>query len=227
MAKKSTKVVNPNINIALLAAIAHAPGVFYVTKEEGEPLLLHTPPLIEVNTGMIDPSNPAKAAARLTVEGVNYLTQNNQKAVDASTETFNIISGAVLPPSKRGNTGGGAPVKYPFDKLEIGQSFFVPVSAKLPDPVKTLGSTVSSANMRYAEETGETKQVNRAKRDGKKAALDADGNKIMEVVTRPVYKYSRKFTIRGVKAGETYGNWTATETGALIQRIEVTEKDAE
>jgi hypothetical protein len=109
---------------------------------------------------------------------------------------------------------------YPFDSLEVGQSFFVPVSEKHPDPVKTLGSTVSSANMRYAEETGEHKTVNRAKRgEDRKALLDASGNKIMEQVSIPVYKHTRKFSIRGVEAGKSYGSWIAPATGALIARV--------
>jgi hypothetical protein len=131
-----------------------------------------------------------------------------------------VISGAVLPASKRGSgLGGGAPVKYPFDKLEVGGSFFVPISEKLPNPVKTLGSTVSSANMRYAKETGETKEVERAKRGVKnKLVLDANGNKIIEKKIVPVYSFERKFEIRGVEAGKVCGSWTAPATGALIQR---------
>jgi hypothetical protein len=182
--------------------------------------LQHQPALIDV--GAVDISS-GMAPVRINEAGSAYLASAAAPVAQAASngaDNFAIITNAVLPPSKRGNTGGGAPVKYPFDKLEIGASFFVAVSEKLPDPVKTLGSTVSSANMRYAHETGETKEVTRAKRDGRKAALDSNGQKIMETKQVPVYKFDRKFSIRGVEAGKTYGGWTAPANGALIARTE-------
>lgn len=235
MAKSSTKkatptvVVTDGINRDLLAAIgsgtvtevnreqAMAAGLLYNPSNAADPT-----PLIEV--GSVDMAK-GTAPVRITELGTAYLNAEaapaNVAAAETTAETFGIISGVTLPPSKRGNTGGGAPIKYPFDKLEVGQSFFVPKSAKLPNPVKTLGSTVSSAIMRYATDTGETKQVTRAKREGKKAALDANGEKIMETVTRSVYKFERKFTIRGVEKGVSYGSWTAPEDGAIIARVAV------
>lgn len=236
MAKSSTKkatptvVVSDGVNRELLAAIgsgtvtevnreqAMAAGLLYPTNDMNGA----NTPLIEV--GAVDMAK-GTAQVRITELGTAYLNAEaapaNVAAAETTAETFGIISGVTLPPSKRGNTGGGAPIKYPFDKLEVGQSFFVPKSAKLPNPVKTLGSTVSSAIMRYATDTGETKQVTRAKREGKKAALDANGEKIMETVTRPVYKFERKFTIRGVEKGVSYGSWTAPEDGAIIARVAV------
>lgn len=233
MAKSSTKKATPTVVVAdgidrtLLAAIGSG-TVTEVNREQAMSagLLYPNPenptPLIEV--GAVDMAK-GTAPVRITELGTAYLNAEaapaNVAAAETTAETFGIISGVTLPPSKRGNTGGGAPIKYPFDKLEVGQSFFVPKSAKLPNPVKTLGSTVSSAIMRYATDTGETKQVTRAKREGKKAALDANGEKIMETVTRSVYKFERKFTIRGVEKGVSYGSWTAPEDGAIIARVAV------
>lgn len=221
MAKKAKNVevaVNASnaLNVALLHAIANG-SVLRVTQEEGIPLIHQN--LIEVNEGdIVD----GKAAVRLTQEGFNMINvesapvHSNGAAVAAN---YAIISNAALPAAKRGGRGG-APVQYPFDALEPGQSFFVPVSSKHNNPVKTLGSTVSSANMRYSVETGETKSVERTKRgDGNKAVVDAQGNKIREMVTVPVRKQTRKFSIRPVKAGVTYGGWTAESDGALIARV--------
>lgn len=209
-------------HLALMANIKLAMDggtVFYLSKDEADPLLNADPAVIEVNTGMLDPTG--KAAARLTPAGEAILSKPDAEVAEKSP--YEVISGAVLPESKRGAKGGGAPIIYPFHKLEIGQVFFVPVSDKHPNPVKTLGSTVSSANMRYAEKTGETKQVERTMKDKttKKAVTNGNGEKVKETVTVPVYKYSRKFTLRSVKAGETYGNWTAPGDGALIGRVEV------
>ena len=227
MAKKSAalKVAEssvPSIDRDLLAKIATG-QLSQVNRDQAYAAgLQHQPPLIEV--GAVDVVT-GFAPVRIIEAGTEYLTAHVSPLKESHTmeivkKEFAIIAGAALPPSKRGSgLGGGAPVKYPFDTLEVGASFFVPVSAKLENPVKTLGSTVSSANMRYAVETGPTKIVSRAKRGkGNKLELDDQGHKIMETKTVPVYNFTRKFEIRGVEAGKVYGDWTAPTDGALIQR---------
>lgn len=222
MAKKPKAT---NVNVDFLRSFMTAPsGVVYVSQAEAIPFMPPNadPALIEVNTAMLDPNDPTKAAARLSEAGRAMVNGSAAPAATAEAPKFDIITNAVLPPSKRGNRGGGAKVIYPFDKLEIGQTFFVPVSVKHPDPVKTLGSTVSAQNMKYSVETGETKTVERTKRGaGNKAVLDAAGNKVRETVTVPVHKLTRKFSIRPVKSGEKYGEWTAPADGALIARVEL------
>jgi hypothetical protein len=219
------KLTKANIN--LLSAIVNAfntGAVYFVTQAEATPLLQNDPALIEVNPSMLDPNDNTKAAARPTDAGRELAAKKGKSAVTntetpAATPAFEIITGAALPPSKRGGRGG-APTQYPFDKMEVGQSFFVPVSEKHPDPVKTLGSTVSSANHRYAEPTGEKKTVTRTKRGaGNKAMKDEAGNKIKESVTIDVLKFTRKFSIRKVEKGKAYGEWTAPNDGALIARV--------
>lgn len=226
MAKKVKPVAaSDGVNVALLQSIAKATAennVVYVNKSEGEPLLAKA--LIVVNLEMPDPNDASRVASRITDTGLEYLKNmtNAQatKPVEAASTGFAIITNAVLPASKRGNKGGGAPTIYPFEQMEIGQSFFVPKSEKHPDPVKTLGSTVSSANMRFAEETGQTKEVERTKRGSDhKAVVDAAGNKVKEKVTVPVYKFTRKFALRSVKKGDKCGEWIADADGALIARI--------
>ncbi len=227
MAKKAKSVVNTvenvsvSVNVELLQAIANG-TVMRISRDDAWPMLppQSDPPLIEVNTNdIVD----GQAAVRLTNEGLIMVGGGAQvnpvDAVMTHSNGYAIISNATLPPAKRGGRGG-APVQYPFDKLDVGQSFFVGVSSKHPNPLKTLGSTVSSANMRYSEETGEMKTVQRTKRGKKnKAVVDEQGNKIKETVTVPVRKQTRKFTIRAVKAGVKYGDWTAESDGALIARV--------
>jgi hypothetical protein len=182
------------------------------------PLLQHNPPLIDVDTTQIV---DGKALVRLTEAGKSFLMPNPNTEV-AAKPTYEVISNATLPESKRGNRkGAGAPAVYPFDSLEVGGTFFVPVSDKHPNPVKTLGSTVSSANMRFAVKTGEMKTVERTMRGpGNKAVKNGNGEKVKETVEVPVYKFQRKFAIRSVEKGQTYGSWTAPENGALIGRIQ-------
>lgn len=221
--KKAISVASAtDTGTALLQAIA-AGTVERVSKDQATPFMPPNPQLIEVNTADLD--EQGRAAVRLSAAGVAHLELVAKGTVQVTSEPvaspYAIITNAVLPPSRRGEgLRGGAPKVYPFDDLAVGQTFFVPISVKHPDPVKTLGSTVSSANMRYATETGATKQVNRAKRGSdKKALLDEKGEKIMELVTVPVYEYSRKFALRAVVKGTAYGDWVAPDTGALIARV--------
>ena len=229
MAKGSTKLktVEPGIDVELLKAIASG-QVTHIDRDRAMPLLQHQPPLIEC--GPVD-VHSGTAPCRVTDEGRQYisggehiiLTAADVGVLNLSAKTeYAIITNAVLPPSRRGQNlgGGGAPVKYPFDALEVGGSFFVPATDKRPDPLKVLGATVSSANMRYAVETGEMRTVMRAKRGEKNRAVrDEQGEKIMETKQVPVYEFKRKFEIRGVEAGKEYGEWVAPAHGVLIGRV--------
>lgn len=223
---KTAKIENPaEIDKALLQKVV-AGEVTFMSAAQGNAMVLHQPPLIEVNVGMLDPNDNTKAAVRATAAGVEYVKANvvafAQPAADKVVGNYAIITGAVLPdPKKRGNSfGSGAPTKYPFADMPVGGSFFSANTEHAKgDAVKALGSTVSSQNRKYAVETGEFKTQKRAKRnDDNSLILDAAGNKTIEKVTLPVLKYERKFTIRAVEAGKTYGNWVAPADGALIGR---------
>ena len=216
MAKKAT-VTGPNASV--IAALKAIDSTGRATKEVGEPLLKQG--LIEVNTNDVV---EGLAAARLTDTGKAAIMDKVASTSTASTEvasSFAIITDAILPASKRGNRlGSGAPAKYPFATMELGNSFFVPGTDKMPNPLKTLGSTVAVQNHRYSEPTGEVKKVERTKRGPKnRAVLDANGNKVREVVDKNLRKPVRKFSIRGVEKGVAYGNWTAPVDGALIARV--------
>ncbi len=215
---KAAKSVKTAVNMQLLAAIKSG-SVTHVSQTEAvEAGLNHDPALIEVNT---DPSVivDGKAPVRLSEAGNTMVNGAATNAPAASP--YAIMSNVPLPASKRGNRiGGGAPKKYPFDQLEVNQTFFVAATAENPDPVKKLGSTVSSANMRFAVETGETKQVERTVRGpGNKAVKDGNGNNVRETKTVPVYKATRKFAIRPIAKGEKLGDWIADSDGALIGRV--------
>ena len=222
MAKKVKEI---GVNRVLLANIASG-TVAFATKDEAIAVgLTNAPPLVEVNLTVPDPNDANKVAIRITEAGAAFLTANatplaEPTAVESVTK-FEIFTGAVLPPAKPrgGGFGAGAPKKYPFDEMPVGGSFFVAKSAAVPDPLKTLGSTVSSANLRFAEKTGE-KTVTRAKRGkGNKLELDSNGQKIMETKQVPTWKFTRKFEIREVVGGTDYGSWKAPANGVLIARV--------
>jgi len=193
----------------------------YVSASDGKPLL--DAKLIEVNTELTNPNNAAEVACRSTDAGKAKAAAPDEAPKSAGH--YAVITGAVLPPpKKRGNSSGsGAPTKYPFADLPVGGSFFSANTEHAKhDAVKALGSTVSAQNDKYSEPSGEMKTVTRAVRDPqtKKALLDEQGKKVMETVQLPVKKYNRKFTIRPVTGGQSYGEWTAPADGALIARTQ-------
>lgn len=214
-----------------LTQLVNAPEgtIMYVGQVQAQPFLANVPPLIEVNTGIVDPNDGTKVACRATPAAKDWLAANAgngaAKPVEAhSGSKIALITGAVLPPAKkRGNTSGsGAPSKYPFADMELNAMFFSPNSDhKKNDAVKGLSSTVSAQNDKYSEPTGEKKTVTRAVRDKqtKKAQIGPDGKKVTETIELDVKRYTRKFTIRPVEGGKNYGSWTAPADGALIARI--------
>lgn len=208
------------LNKTVIAALKKIQTTGRATEAVGKPLVEMG--LIEVNTQDIDDNGAA--LARLTQKGIDGMGKNssntNTDAPAASTSQFGIITGAVLPESKRGFGRTAGVSKYPFAVMEVGNSFFVANSeVEGGDALKKLTSTVSNMNNKYRTETGDTETKERTKRgEGNKAVLDEAGNKVKETVTIPKYRQDRKFSIRGVKGGETYGSWTAPADGALIGR---------
>lgn len=203
------------LNKNVIAALKAIQASGRVTKDVGEPLIKQG--LIEVNTG--DVVNGA-AAARLTPkaeEGLGEKAAGGAPNAGVAASAFALISNAIPPESKRGFGREPGPSKYPFEQMSVGQSFFVADEAD-KDAVKTMTSAVANANNKYRVDTGTKETVTRAVREGKKAKLDTNGQKIMETVEVPVYDYPRKFIVRGVKAGEKYGEWIAPADGALITR---------
>ena len=225
-----------SVDIAKLKQIVEATAAgapVYVGQVIGQPMLAYNPPLIEINTAVTNPADPTEVLCRSTPAAADYLKANEGQAeagkANGSGSKYAIITNAELPAAKkRGNTAGsGAPTKYPFADLEVNASFFsADTEHKNKNAVKALGSTVSAQNDKYSEQVvkdgvPQIKTVTRAVRDKqtKKAKLNADGSKVTETVELPVKKYNRKFTIRPVEKGKTYGGWTAPENGALIARI--------
>ncbi len=222
-----------SVDVAKLKAIVaatEANEAVYVGQVVGQPMLAHNPPLIEVNTSVVNPNDGTEVLCRSTAAANDYIKAAAAAPADqAAKPKYAIITNAELPaPKKRGNiAGSGAPTKYPFAELEVNASFFSANSEhKNKDAVKALGSTVSAQNDKYSEQlvkdgVPQTKTVTRAVRDKqtKKAKLNPDGSKVTETVELPVKKYNRKFTIRPVEKGKTYGGWTAPDSGALIARI--------
>lgn len=226
------------INVEVLKAIANATAAnaaFYVSAEDGKPLLAHIPPLIMVNMEMKD--DAGKVAAKVTEDGAKYLANLGKGSEHTKpVHTYSVLTDSIVLPKieRKGFGGGGAPTKYPFETMEIGASFFVPnTDVESGDAAKTMGSAAGSANQRFAEEVknadGSTrmKTVTRAKRgEGNKAVKDPQtGKNVMETLNVPEKRMTKRFVVRPVKAGVQYGSWTAPADGAIVQRVELKSDD--
>ena len=188
-AAKKTSVIATVIGLAEIVA-AGANGLF-------TPAAVHGPlveaDLVEINPAMTNENG--EVATRATQKGIESLDSgaivadnatteaNSETAATGKTEkvkTMLQIEDNVPVPAISGR-GRGCNV-YPFNQLEVGQSFFVANSESKPNAAKSLASTVSSATARYAvpAEDGSTKT-----------------NKKGEVV--PVLVETRKFVVRSVE----------------------------
>lgn len=127
--------------LASLAAIALA-GEAGGFAHEGVFADLANKGFVEVNNESYD-NTTGNAQVRITEAGLVAYKASLPPVFEIEDEVaIPLISG-------RGRTSQAN--KYPFDKLEIGQSFFVANSAEMPDAAKSMNSTTSTANRRYSE----------------------------------------------------------------------------
>ena len=189
-AKKTAKIATV-IGLAEIVA-AGANGLF-------TPAAVHGPlveaGLVEINPAMVNEAG--EIATRATQAGIESLDSgaivvdnatteaNSETAATGKTEKVKSmfkIENEVPVPAISGRGRGGN--MYPFDQLEVGQSFFVANSESKPNAAKSLASTVSSATARYAvpAEDGSTKTNKKGK-------------------TVPVMVETRKFVVRSVEGG--------------------------
>src|SRR5690606_13305268 len=107
--------------------------------------------MVEVNDEITDGD---KVAVRATEKGTNSMSDNstgagNNAAAPTTPATaapsFALIDGAVLPEGRAPRASS----VYPFETMNVGQSFFIPATEAKPNPSKSMASTVSSANKRF------------------------------------------------------------------------------
>lgn len=155
-------------NLALLGVIVAAMAVEatpYAMLTEAEVAPLAKEGLVETNPDIRDGD---KLAVRATEKGIAL--HNEQPPVVAAAPTtaapvasaFAIIDGAVLPAGRGGRNAN----VYPFDAMNVGQSFFVAATDAKPNPAKSLASTVSSASKRLTPKKFSVKSVESGKAYG-------------------------------------------------------------
>lgn len=149
LAKKLTQIVKDTTDTAKQAT---SPATNYTTLpvEEVTKLVAADATLIVAAPSQDGKTQAvmATAAGIAAVQAADLIVEK-PKVVHA-VSTYAIETGITLPTINR---GGDRDNLYPFDALEIGQSFFVPATETMPNPAKTLASTVSTATRRYKSAT--------------------------------------------------------------------------
>ncbi len=188
---------------AIVTATANEPGFMFAHNDKNLKAL--------ADAGFIEVNEAAKnevgnvavrstPAAMIPVESAAPAAEVAE--VIAPSTGFEIVSTVPVPVDVRTR---GKSSTYPFDKLEVGQSFFIPGE----DAAKKFASTVSSATARFAvpDPTGATRQKKTLIKDSEgNAMLDEAGNKTYLVEIVPATINTREFVIRSVDDGAPWGH---------------------
>lgn len=160
MAKRITKEEK-----GLLGLIGNSEeGFLYMSPDQVDPLIKRG--WAEQHPWM---EEDGKFATRLTKEGIGEIEAEDEEVdseqlpvvEDEPTQTplaeevvvaevsgFELEKNIPVPPRTRKLRG---PYKYPFDKMEVGDSFHIPATEDRPKPSRTLASTVSTASKKYGK----------------------------------------------------------------------------
>lgn len=188
MAKVTLKV--------LVAATLSETGFMYATEKDVAELVKHG--FAELNTGIANPAKPTQFAVRASEAGLQ--AQRNAEAaanqVDAGeddgdfeesqlsdSDEFEILNEPMPAATRAPRTS-----KYPFEKLEVGQSFRV-LDTKVAsgNAHSAMSSALNNANKRWSTEIpGEFEEVSRGKFAGRQV---------------PKREAQRKFEQRRVEGG--------------------------
>lgn len=196
--------------LELLALIAASEaGFLMLTQDEGAEA-------VAAGDALIDPSIAAEgetAAVRLTEAGAAKLAASAPPATVPGIELDTDV------PMPGGRQRKGRSSVYPFDKMEVGNSFHVAKTADNENPADRLASSVSGARAKYSVPTGETEIVKvkvYAKGADGKFLKGPDGKRVVSGETtkeRPKMTVTRDFAVYTVDASDPKGE------GARVFRI--------
>ena len=169
--------------------------------------------LVGVSFGLIEVNESQKqgdfVAVKLTTAGRAQLDVADEDAAEPAppvhaTDGYVMakVDVAAMTPVKK-KKAAPKTSNYPFDSLGVGEGFFVPATAEVTNPERTLSPTVSAFNTKYSTVTGKREVVSK-----KGVARMVDER-----------EYSRKFRVKRVKAGSVVGGFSAPADGALVVRI--------
>ena len=210
MAKKKKPTSEPQLALEIQAAIDVTDALaqivegkelgrkYYVGAAVGYPLLQEG--LITVDDTDRNPQDDEEVAAYPTDAGIARI-----RGVQPPTQkVFPVSDGYAIddympPRSVRSRSPNGS--IYPFDSLQVGQSFHVPATAAMPKPARTLASATSLATRKYAVASGyETHPDGTPK-------LDKAGNPV------PKWEKTRVFAVQIADPDDPRG------PGARVKRV--------
>lgn len=221
MAKKKGSQIAA-LNMVLLSQIVAATAAnsfVYTSPADHAPLLAAG--LVEINTQALNPNGDGSIGTRSTDAGNAAVAAMTAQGAAGAPARSNVPSAFVLEdgftapaPGKRGFAKRGS--SYPFDSMNVAQSFFIPCTVERADPATSLASTVAAAMRRYDvpvnNQDGSPKmvQAKRAQRDDAGDVIKGPDGKISKVlVTVQEMKRTRHFVIKSrtvtdeMKPGET------------------------
>lgn len=138
------KAASTSLLAAIAVAMASPPNYMFADPKDAKELV--DAGLAEGNPEIKNPENEKQIAFRLTDKG--QAEAKNSGNGGNSVPTF-VIAAVPRPAVRRLGEDGGGSSKYPFEKLEPGQAFFIPSPPDMKQPSKSFGSMVSAANKRF------------------------------------------------------------------------------
>ena len=180
---------------AIVAATQSEIGYMFAPLENAE--WLNKNGLVEFDVSITNEAG--FIATRATTKGIEkVMSENVQVEAVASVASGYVIEDIAVEVVSKRRGGGRAGVSYPFDTLQVGQSFVVPATEKKPNPVKSMASSITAANARYAvpvfEADGTTPKM-------KTITVPRTGEKREVQATQLV----RKFTVVACEGGARVG----------------------
>lgn len=163
-----------------LLKLLYENGGVYLTQSEGAAAIAAGD--AHVN---LDDTQGDTALVMLTPQGAAKVAPTS--AAKAGKPMFEVDDDVPMPTkSPRGGKRGS---KYPFEALQVGQSFHVPKTKENPDPVSALASSLTGARRRFS------------------IPMLGDNNKpVMETVTTKTYKLDAS----GKRVKGADGKWIVT-----------------
>lgn len=233
----AVKTLATAINFTLLAIIATASAseVGYANVSQASAQPLADSGLVQINDKAEFKDADGNPAVRITDAGSKALAEHEQakSAADvggaapgsnatsggsepagdapkttraAAASAFFIADNVPLPAGRSApRVSGGS--SYPFDALQIGQSFFIAATEDKPNVAKSMASTVTSANARHSTEIEGQTRVNRK------------GNIV------PATYQTRQFIVRNVEDGAPWNQ--PGVKGAAVYRIALDSAESE
>jgi hypothetical protein len=211
----STSGINIPLLQKIVAATKSPPGFTYAS--EFDLVQLIALDLVEVNAAFKNAAGNLTVRASSTADdyleniGANEMTKHEPPVEVVTNATgFEIDNDVPVPAIKRAK-GAATNSKYPFDLLEVGQSFHIPAVAGEKDMAKKLASVVVMANRRFSSDIpGEftTRSFNRRiKLSPGVYQKDANGAEIFvtKTINIPKQTFTKHFAIRSVGADDKRG----------------------